>query len=551
MRPTQVMGSPPRHSLVPCAQSGTRTFAAGQAWEGADVTDLNRQQRERDRDALASGRTIDVLVVGGGVTGAGVALDAASRGLDVALVEAHDLAYGTSRWSSKLVHGGLRYLAHGDIAVAWESAVERRHLMGTIAPHLIRALPQVLPHFTDTKAQDRLLVRAGLSAADALRTAARTPRGLLGRARSLSPDEVITLIPGVDRDRLTGGSVYWDGQLVDDARLVTAIARTAAHHGARVLTRTRATEITATGARVRDTLDGSSYDVHARAVIVAAGVWTPQLDPDTHLIASRGSHVLLAPASLGHPRAAITVAVPGDISRYVFALPTVDGPVIVGITDVPVDGPLIDVPLAPHEDVQWILGHLSAALARPLNSSDVIGTYAGLRPLVAPTSSSAAGDPSADISRRHLVARHDNGAIVVTGGKLTTYRRMAQDAVDLAALPQAGPCRTTDIALVGAQPYRTPAPPGVPLRLVRHYGAEAPRVAAHARNDPSLLDPVAPGVGVLGVEIVHAIVAEGALSLEDITERRTRLSLVPASLDAARDKVIDVAQSVDPRVDIP
>ena len=522
----------------------------------APAYDLTRERRARERDELAAGEVVDVLVIGGGATGAGVALDAASRGLSVALVEAHDLAFGTSRWSSKLVHGGLRYLAHGDVTVAWESAVERRYLMATVAPHLIRALPHVIPAFDDTPARERALVRAGLGAADALRIAARTPTGLLGRSRSLSADRVAELIPGIDRSGLAGGSLHWDGQLLDDARLVISVARTAARHGARIVTRARAVEVTSEGARARDLLDGGEFDIRARSVILATGVWTAELDPTIGLTTSRGSHALLRPIALGHPRAALTVAVPGERGRYAFALPTVGGPVIAGITDIPQSGPVPDVPVPDAAEIADILAWLSAALEQPLTPADVLGTYAGLRPLVLPDAPD--GDPlrTDDISRRHLVARRDDGVVTIAGGKLTTYRRMAQDAVDMAARVAglvAAPCRTRELGVVGAQPYRTPAPTGVPLSLVRRYGAEAPRVAARALDMPALLEPLdagadAHGIPLRGVDVVHAVTAEGALSVDDILDRRTRVSLIPVDAARVRTRVAEIAQALDPAI---
>ena len=496
--------------------------------------DLDAGRRARDLDRLHSGHVPDVLVIGGGVTGCGIALDAASRGLDVVLVEAHDLAFGTSRWSSKLVHGGLRYLAHGDVAVAWESAVERSRLMTTIAPHLIRPLPHVMPLDPDPK--QRALVRAGLRAADLLRAAAGTPRRVLPRPRTVSASDAQLLVPALEGAALTGATVHWDGQLVDDARLTVAIARTAAAYGARILTRAGASEVSGSGARI-DTGDGTTFDVSARHVIVAAGVWTQELDPHTSLTTSRGSHVLLRPEALGHPRAALTVPVPGERGRYVFALPTLDGPVITGITDEPVDGPVDDVPVAPAGDIDWILAHLSTALARPVGADDVLGTYAGLRPLVGGQGS----ESTADISRRHLVARRPEGQVVVTGGKLTTYRRMAQDAVDALGIAGAQ-CRTSTLPLVGARP-RTSAHPRLPARLVQRYGSEAGRVAAYADDDPRLLEPVAPGVPALGVEVVHAVRCEGALDVADVLERRTRIALVPADAERSRDRVSEIFEA--------
>jgi glycerol-3-phosphate dehydrogenase len=230
--------------------------------------------------------------------------------------------------------------------------------------------------------------------------------------------------------------------------------------------------------------------------------------------------------------------VPGERGRYVFALPTLDGTIIAGITDDPVSGPIADVPEAPEADITWILEHLSSALQHPLTDADVIGAYAGLRPLV--------GEPgaktSADISRRHLVERRPEGHIVVTGGKLTTYRRMAQDAIDALELPDTA-CRTQTLPLVGAQPQGTDCPPGVPHRLVERFGSEAARIASYAESDPSLLDTLAPGVPVLGVEVVHAIRAEGALDVEDVIERRTRLSSVPDRAERARARVTEIVEA--------
>lgn len=499
--------------------------------------DLDAGRRARDLDLLLGGHVPDLLVIGGGITGCGVALDAASRGLDVVLVEAHDLAFGTSRWSSKLVHGGLRYLAHGDVAVAWESAVERSRLMTTIAPHLIRALPHVMPFDSDPK--QRALVRAGLRAADLLRSAAGTPRRVLPRPRTITADEARRLVPALAATGLTGATVHWDGQLVDDARLTISVARTAARYGARIITRASASRVTGSGARIR-TREGVEWDLSAKHVIVAAGVWTQDLDPQTPLTASRGSHVILRPDALGSPRAALTVPVHGERGRYVFALPTLDGPVIAGITDEPVPGPIANVPLAPEGDIAWILDQLSTALDRPLDAGDVLGTYAGLRPLVGSPDSGS----TADISRRHLVERRPDGHVVITGGKLTTYRRMAQDAVDALKIQHAA-CRTTTLPLVGApsSTSRDAKSPSVPQRLVQRYGSEADRVAAYAHASPGLLEPLAPGVPVLGVEVVHAVACEGALDTDDVLERRTRISLITGDAERVRDRVTEIVEA--------
>ena len=500
--------------------------------------DLSPERRSRERDALADGLALDVLVVGGGVTGAGVALDAASRGLSVALVERHDLAFGTSRWSSKLVHGGLRYLAHGDVAVAWESAVERGHLMRAIAPHLVHPLAQLVPELDRTARRETTLTGLGFAAGDAFARAARTG-GRLPRRLRVGADEASRLVPALDRERLRGGLVNFDGQLEDDARLVVAIARTAAAYGARILTRADVVGLGPGGATIRDGLETGEFEVRARHVVNATGVWAEGLDPTVRLKPSRGTHVVLRAEALGRPRCALIVPVPGRYGRYVFALPQADGLLFCGLTDVPEDAhPLPDEPVPSATEIDWILEVLSTVLARPVTSADAVGAFAGLRPLVAPDHDPAAG--SADISRRHLVRESDDGAITVTGGKLTTYRRMAQDVVDRIS---AVPCRTTSLALVGAGPL-TGTAAGQPARLRRRFGAEAGRVAAYADARPALLDPIAPGVPVLGVEVVHAVRREGAIDLDDVLARRTRVSLVPGDLAAASPAAREIMASL-------
>ena len=480
---------------------------------------LTRERRARELDELTS-ITIDVLVVGGGVTGCGVALDAASRGLSVALVEKSDLAHGTSRWSSKLVHGGLRYLATGDVGLAFESARERDILLRRTAPHLVRPLPMVVPLGDDIGRRDGLLFDAGHRTADVLRLLAGTPRSALPRPRRVSVTETTRLVPAVRRHGLRGGLLNWDGQLEDDARLVVAIARTAASYGARILT--RVTALDSTGA-VRDELTGETAQLRARAVVNATGVWAGTLAPETRLRPSKGVHVVLPAAVLGNPTASLTVAVPAERNRYVFALPHPDGIVHVGLTDDPVDGPLPDVPVATETEIAFLLDTLSRGLERPLSRSDVVGSFAGVRPLLA-----GVEGRTADLSRRHAVVQGDDGLWTVLGGKLTTYRRMAQDVVGrLTDVP----CRTRDLPLVGAAGSTGR---DVPARLVRRYGGEAGRVAALADADSRLLQPVAPGVPVLGVELQWGVVAEGALTVEDLLERRTRLSLVDSWHEAAR-----------------
>lgn len=497
---------------------------------------LTARRRARELDDLASGGRVDVLVVGGGVTGVGCALDAASRGLSVALVEADDLAFGTSRWSSKLVHGGLRYLAHGEFGLAHESAVERGVLMTRTAPHLTRPMAQLFPDYGATTGQ--LLTRAGLHAGDALRRAARTPSSLLPRPRAVPSAETLALAPGLRSAGLRGGLLSFDGALTDDARLVVAIARTAAAHGARILTRISATELAADRAVARDRLTGSTVELRAKQVVNATGVWAGSLAPSVRLRPSRGTHLVLDAERTGLGEASVMVPVPGELNRFVLLLPQPGGRVYLGLTDEPLDGEPEDVPTVPQSDVDFLLGVASSVLERDLTRDDVLGAFAGLRPLL------EAGGATADLSRNHAVLTDPHtGVLTVVGGKLTTYRRMAEDAVDAAVraagLP-AGRSRTSRLPLFGAASRRQLSAVDAPPRLVAKYGTEAPRVAALGEVDPALAEPVLDGADVTGAEVVWAARHEGALDAEDVLHRRTRLGLVPAEAEAARPRVADL-----------
>jgi glycerol-3-phosphate dehydrogenase len=493
---------------------------------------LNAERRAVDLDALRDGAPLDLLVIGGGVTGTGVALDAASRGLRVALVERRDLAWGTSRWSSKLVHGGLRYLAQGAVGIAMESARERHVLLTRTAPHLVRPIVQTVPLTPAVSAAAERNVRIGFALGDGLRRLAGTSARELPRARRVDAGELLRLAPGVAPEGLRGGVLAWDAQLEDDARLVVGLARTAALHGARIVTRCGAIELAGDGARLRDELTGEPFDVRARAVVNATGVWAGELVDSLRLRPSLGTHLVIPLDRLGGLTGTLNVPVPGARNRWVFAIAQRSGVAYVGITDEPAPGPIPDVPHAPQADIDFLLKTLSSALAVGLTLDDVVGTYAGLRPLVDRDD----GDKTADLSRRHAVIRGDGGLVSIVGGKLTTYRRMAQDAVDAAIdagglAGSAGACRTRDLPLVGAASRVALATIGadgsVPSRLVDRHGTEAPAVVALAGGDPRLLEPLAPGLDVLGVEVLHAARAEGALDADDILDRRTRIGLVP------------------------
>ncbi|MEU0440505.1 glycerol-3-phosphate dehydrogenase/oxidase [Streptomyces sp. NPDC006186] len=514
--------------------------------EAVPGSSLSAGRRARELAATVGGDAVDVLVVGLGATGAGVALDAVARGLTVAAVDAHDLAFGTSRWSSKLIHGGLRYLASGHLDVAHESAVERGVLMERTAPHLVHAQPFVLPLTPLVSRPQAALAWAGFRAGDTLRLAARTARETLPAPRRLSAVETRHLAPALRAEGVRGGLLSWDGRLSDDARLVTAVARTAAAHGARILTRVRALELTGTGARVRDELTGEEGEIHARAVINATGVWAGGLVDGIRIRPSRGTHLVLRAERLGPLPAGLHIPIPGETNRFVLVLPQGDGRVYVGLTDEPVDGPVPDVPEVPETDIGFLLDVLGSVLDEPVRREDVVGAFAGLRPLLDMSPEDAGGSArgsaprTSDISRRHAVLTSADGVVTVVGGKLTTYRRMAEDAVDAAVAARslgAGPSPTARLPLVGAASPRALAAVRAPRRLVRRYGVEAAAVHALGVAEPALATPLVPGCPATGAEVVWAVRHEGALDADDVLDRRTRVGVVPEDRGGAEAEV--------------
>ncbi|MGN2640899.1 glycerol-3-phosphate dehydrogenase/oxidase [Nocardia takedensis] len=492
---------------------------------------LNAARRTEDLRRLGDAPEIDLLIIGGGVTGTGAALDAAARGLRTVLVERHDLAFGTSRWSSKLVHGGLRYLSSGRIGLAHESAVERGIVFATTAPHLVRPLPQLVPLLPPLGRVEQVAIRAGYAAGDILRRAAGTPAATLPRARRVAAAEALRLAPTLRRAGLRGGLQAWDGQLVDDARLVVALARTAAAHGATVLTRVEAVEATGDGALLRDTRTGETLSVRARAVVNATGVWADQVDPSIRLRPSRGTHLVFDAAAFGGLTAALTVPVPGSFGRFVFAFPAPHGRVYLGLTDEDAPGPIPDEPHATEGEIDFLLDTVNRTLREPLTRADIRGSFAGLRPLLRTEDGS-----TADISREHAVLRAPNGIVTIVGGKLTTYRRMAQDVVD-AAVADAGltalPCSTHRLPLVGAIGGAARDCLDAPPILIDRYGSEAPALQAAAERRADLARPVAPGMDVTAAEFAFAVSHEGALEPADLLDRRTRIGLVPEDREAA------------------
>lgn len=510
-------------------------------------TSLNRTRVDRSRlDRAGRAETLrdleheqfDVLVIGAGITGAGVALDAASRGLRTALVESDDLASGTSRWSSKLVHGGLRYLAGGHLRIAAESARERHLLMTVIAPHLARPRLNLVPFTPDLPYRYAALTSLGPVAADLLRRHAGTRSSLLPAPKLLSAGRTRELVTAWEPSAISGAVAFWDGQLQDDARLVVNVVRTAAAHGAQVATRVRAESVDASGAVLHDVLTGHEFNARARVVINATGVWADRLDDRVRLAPSRGSHLVLPATRFGNPEPVVNLPVPGAFGRFVFVLPQPDGLVYLGLTDEPAPGVDGHQPEVPTGDEDFLLGIVNRHLRTPVDRSEVVGRFAGLRPLV-----DAGGGASADISREHLLLDEPDAPLTIVGGKLTTYRQMAQDAVNAATrrLGRRAPCRTAQLPLLGAADVTELGRVAAPRRLVDRYGTVAAEVQALADADAWLAQPVVAGSDTVRAELAHGLLVEGALTAQDLVERRTRLSmrqdLVDESLTVATDLI--------------
>ncbi|GAB3479217.1 glycerol-3-phosphate dehydrogenase/oxidase [Amycolatopsis cihanbeyliensis] len=492
---------------------------------------LSPEYRTAALDAAGESE-LDVLVIGGGVVGAGAALDAASRGLSVALVEARDWAAGTSSRSSKLIHGGLRYLEQRDFSLVREALKERGLLLRRLAPHLVRSVPFLLP--LRHRVWERAYIGAGVLLYDTMGGARALPMH-----RHLSRGTALEHAPALRPDALTGAIRYYDAQ-VDDARHTMTIARTAARHGATLLTRTRATGLLrdgdrVVGATVRDLEDGRELIVRARRVISATGVWTDEL----HEIAgakapfsvrmSKGVHLLV-------PRERIRLDT-GLILRteksVLFVIPW-GKHWIIGTTDTEwrLDK---SHPSVSRADLDYLLEHVNSVLRTPLTREDVEGVYAGLRPLLAGTSAE-----TAQLSREHAVAEPAPGLFVVAGGKYTTYRVMAKDVVDAAVrgFGHAVPRSLTDrLPLLGAVGYaelwadrqRVAADSGLPVRRIEHllgrYGSAVRELLELTRQRPELAEPIPGAEEYLQAEAVYAVTHEGALHLEDLLTRRTRISV--------------------------
>jgi glycerol-3-phosphate dehydrogenase len=498
---------------------------------GTGQTFLGPTERARAWERLGS-EQFDVVVIGGGVVGAGCALDAATRGLKVALVEARDFASGTSSRSSKMFHGGLRYLEQLEFGLVREALHERELSLTTLAPHLVKPLPFLFP--LTKRVWERPYVAAGIFLYDQL-----------GGAKSVPPQKHLTkagalrLAPGLKRSSLVGGIRYYD-TVVDDARHTMTVARTAAHYGAVVRTSTQVVKLLREGDRVvgvtiRDSEDGSVEDVRGHVVINATGVWTDEIQALSkergrfRVRASKGVHIVVP-----RDRIVSEVAIILRTEKSVLFVIPWGTHWIIGTTDTDWNLDLAH-PAATKADIDYILGHVNTVLATSLTHDDIDGVYAGLRPLLAGES-----EETSKLSREHAVAVPSPGLVAIAGGKYTTYRVMADDAVDAAAeyIPaRVAPSITEKVPLMGADGYfalinqtqSVGARYGLHPYRVRHlldrYGSLIGEVLELAADKPELLEPITDAPVYLKVEAAYAAAAEGALHLEDILARRMRISI--------------------------
>ncbi|MET7612042.1 glycerol-3-phosphate dehydrogenase/oxidase [Streptomyces seoulensis] len=481
-------------------------------------------------------RELDVLVVGGGIVGAGTALDAATRGLSTGLIEARDWASGTSSRSSKLIHGGLRYLEMLDFPLVREALKERGLLLERLAPHLVKPVPFLYP--LQHRGWERLYAGTGVALYDVMSMAKGHGRGLPTH-RHLSRTRALRVAPCLRKDALVGALQYYDAE-VDDARFVATLVRTAASYGAKVANRARVTGFLregerVVGVRVEDVEGGGEYEIRARQVVNATGVWTDDTQGlvgergQFHVKASKGIH-LVVPKDRIHSSTGLILRTEKSV---LFVIPW-GRHWIVGTTDTEWD---LDKahPAASSADIDYLLEHVNSVLAVPLTRDDVEGVYAGLRPLLAGES-----EATSKLSREHTVAHPVPGLVVVAGGKYTTYRVMAEDAVDAAVHGldrRVADSVTEEIPLLGAEGYpamwnareRIAERSGLHVARVEHllnrYGSMADQLLDLIAADPTLGEPLRHADDYLRAEIVYAASHEGARHLDDVLTRRTRISI--------------------------
>jgi len=494
-------------------------------------TSLSPQYRTETLNFVDGGE-FDVVIVGGGITGVGCALDAAARGLKVALFEQRDLGSGTSSRSSKLIHGGLRYLEQFHFGLVREALHERGLLHQTLAPHLVWPIPFVYP--IEHRIWERAYMTAGIGLYDGL---AKLGHSELPHQWHLSNKELRRVFPGIKDGAFIGGIRYYDAG-TDDARYVVAVARTAAGEGANILSSTRVTGFLRTGDQVTGVTatcleTGRMIEARAKVVINASGVWTDSVeelagDTRTDVTASKGIHIVI-------PKDRIESSV-GFITKtktsVLFLIPHNDF-WIIGTTDTPWDLDLAH-PAASRNDIDYVLKQVNRVVEVPITHDDIVGVFAGLRPLVM-----GSAESTAQLSREHSITEPEPGLITIAGGKFTTYRVMAEDTVDRACEAvgiDVQPTTTDQLPLVGTVGFRSlrsnkealAARYGLPQtqidRLLRRYGGETEMVLDLATDDPTLLETI-PSGSYLAAEVLFAVEQEGALHLDDVLTRRTRLSI--------------------------
>ena len=496
------------------------------------LSQLGPDQRDSAISQLGT-EQFDILVIGGGVNGVGAALDAASRGLKVALIEAQDIAAGTSSRSSKLIHGGLRYLEQYDFKLVREALHERELMVSTLCPHLVKPVGFLFP--LTEKFKERTYVGAGLALYDALRGFQRA----LPWHKHLSQKQINEIAPSLRHDIVTGAIKYFDAQ-VDDARHTMAVARTAARHGAIIATQVSAESLIREGRRIvgvnaLDLASGKKIAIKAGATIMCAGVWSDQLHerfeltPGYNVTMSKGVHIVV-PGSAIKSDAGIILKTPISV---LFLIPWGDK-WIVGTTDTPYEGDRAE-PFATREDVQYILDQANRVLEPKLRADEIIGVYAGLRPLVANNKSAT----TTKLSREHTVDRPAAGFVSVAGGKYTTYRVMAKDVVDRAVIELRKLTQesvTEKLPLVGADGYfaleqqkeRIAQESGLDVETVTHllnrHGSLISEILEIIENQPKLASKLDKELPYIKAEIVYATSHEGARSVDDVISRRTRLS---------------------------
>jgi glycerol-3-phosphate dehydrogenase len=496
------------------------------------LSDLNPRQRESAIAALGS-ESFDVLVIGGGVNGVGAALDAASRGLKVALIESQDIAAGTSSRSSKLIHGGLRYLEQYDFKLVREALHERELLVSTLCPHLVKPVGFLFP--LTEKFKERTYVGAGLALYDVLRGFGRS----LPWHKHLSQKQINEIAPSLRPDIIMGAIKYFDAQ-VDDARHTLSVARTAARHGAIIATRMSADSLIREGKQIigvnaKDLVSGKSIAIKATVTVMCTGIWSDALHEKFDLISgynvtmSKGVHIVL-PGSAIKSDAGIILKTPVSV---LFIIPW-GNKWIVGTTDTPYTGDRAE-PFANREDVQYIVDQANRVLTPQIKYDEIIGVYAGLRPLVANKKSSA----TTKLSREHTVDRPAPGFVSIAGGKYTTYRIMGKDVIDLAAieLRKLIPESVTDkLPLVGADGYfalvqqvdRLAEENGLSTESITHllnrYGSMISEVLDLIKENPALGKRLSPDLPYIRAEIYYAASHEGAQSIDDVISRRTRIA---------------------------